>query len=199
MKILLTGANGYIGKRLLPVLVEQGHEVICSVRDKNRFPNEGIYKNPLISLVEIDFLKKPEAHPLLRDIDVAYYLIHSMSDDTNDFESLEKISAQNFVELMQHTSARQIIYLGGITNEKMLSRHLASRKMVADILSAGRVPVTALKAGIIVGSGSSSFEIIRDLVEKLPGGDISQMGEYQDPTYSHQKCPGISYRSTAQT
>ena len=168
MKILLTGANGYIGKRLLPVLVEQGHEVICSVRDKNRFPNEGIYKNPLISLVEIDFLKKPEAHPLLRDIDVAYYLIHSMSDDTNDFESLEKTSAQNFVQLIQHTSARQIIYLGGITNEKMLSRHLASRKMVADILSAGRVPVTALKAGIIVGSGSSSFEIIRDLVEKLP-------------------------------
>jgi len=168
MKILLTGANGYIGKRLLPVLVGQGHEVICSVRDKNRFPNDGIYKNPLISLVEIDFLKKTEAHPMLRDIDVAYYLIHSMSDDTNDFESLEKISAQNFVDLIQHTSARQIIYLGGITNEKMLSRHLASRKMVADILSAGRVPVTALKAGIIVGSGSSSFEIIRDLVEKLP-------------------------------
>jgi len=168
MKILLTGANGYIGKRLLPVLVEQGHEVICSVRDKNRFPNEGIYKNPLISLVEIDFLKKPASYPMLKDIDVAYYLIHSMSDDTNDFESLEKISAQNFVTLVEHTSARQIIYLGGITNEKMLSRHLASRKMVADILSAGKVPLTALKAGIIVGSGSSSFEIIRDLVEKLP-------------------------------
>ncbi len=168
MKILLTGANGYIGKRLLPILVEQGHEVICSVRDKNRFPNEGIYKNPLISLVEIDFLKKPASYPMLKDIDVAYYLIHSMSDDTNDFESLEKISAQNFVTLVEHTSARQIIYLGGITNEKMLSRHLASRKMVADILSAGKVPLTALKAGIIVGSGSSSFEIIRDLVEKLP-------------------------------
>jgi len=168
MKILLTGANGYIGKRLLPILVEQGHEVICSVRDKNRFPNEGIYKNPLISLVEIDFLKKPASYPVLKDIDVAYYLIHSMSDDTNDFESLEKISAQNFVTLVEHTSARQIIYLGGITNEKMLSRHLASRKMVADILSAGKVPLTALKAGIIVGSGSSSFEIIRDLVEKLP-------------------------------
>jgi uncharacterized protein YbjT (DUF2867 family) len=168
MKILLTGANGYIGKRLLPVLVDLGHEVICSVRHQKRFPDEGIYKNPLIKIVEIDFLQSILPDPKLMDIDVAYYLIHSMSDDTNDFESLEKKSAQHFVQLIEQTTARQIIYLGGITNEQILSRHLSSRKKVADILSAGSVPVTALKAGIIVGSGSSSFEIIRDLVEKLP-------------------------------
>lgn len=168
MKILLTGANGYIGKRLLPVLTGLGHEVICCVRDKNRFPQDGFYKNPLIKVFEVDFLKEVSANDSIKDIDAAYYLIHSMSDNTRDFEKLEEKSAINFVKLIGQTNARQVIYLGGITNENKLSRHLASRKKVDDILHSGGIPVTSLKAGIIVGSGSSSFEIIRDLVEKLP-------------------------------
>ena len=80
MKILLTGATGYIGKRLLPVLLEQGHEVICCVRDKNRFPNGGIYRHINISLFEIDFLKETNPTELIQPIDVAYYLIDSMSN-----------------------------------------------------------------------------------------------------------------------
>jgi len=168
MKILLTGASGYIGRRLLPVLIEQGHEVVCCVRDKTKFPTEGIYSHPKISLFEVDFLKDiPEAGPIA-DIDVAYYLIHSMSSNTNDFEKLEEISAHQFTALTSHTAAKQIIYLGGITNEKRLSRHLASRKNVEDILGRGNIPLTTIKAGIIVGSGSASFEIIHDLVKKLP-------------------------------
>ena len=168
MKILLTGATGYIGKRLLPVLLDQGHEVVCCVRDKNRFPSEGVYSSPKISLLEVDFLKELPSSEEIKDIEAAYYLIHSMSAGTGDFAEMEATSAQNFLKLIEPTSAKQIIYLTGITNEKELSKHLSSRKNVEKILGEGKVPLTALKAGIIVGSGSASFEIIRDLVEKLP-------------------------------
>jgi uncharacterized protein YbjT (DUF2867 family) len=168
MKILLTGATGYIGKRLLPVLIEHGHQVVCCVRDKNRFPSDGIYKNPDISLFEVDFLKTIALADSIKDVDAAYYLIHSMSDNTKSFGELESRSAVNFIKLIEQTQAKQIVYLSGITNEDKLSKHLASRKNVEEILSKSKVPLTSLKAGIIVGSGSSSFEIIRDLVEKLP-------------------------------
>jgi hypothetical protein len=114
-------------------------------------------------------LKDASLPPEIEDIDAAYYLIHSMSDaNSAGFEKLENTAALNFVELVNQTSAKQVIYLGGITNEEKLSTHLASRKNVEEVLRKGRAPVTSLKAGIIVGSGSSSFEIIRDLVEKLP-------------------------------
>lgn len=168
MKILLTGATGYIGKRLLPVLLKQGHEVVCCVRDTKRFPTDGIYQHPGISLFEVDFLKDIPSVEGIRDIDAAYYLIHSMSSTMGDFEKLESVSANHFTELVDQTQARQIIYLGGITNETVLSKHLASRKNVEDLLGRSRIPLTTIKAGIIVGSGSASFEIIRDLVEKLP-------------------------------
>jgi uncharacterized protein YbjT (DUF2867 family) len=166
--VLLTGATGYIGKRLLPVLLEQGHSVICSIRDKNRFPKDGIYNHPGISFLEADFLNKIDYDHVLNNLDAAYYLIHSMSSGIADFEKLEEISANNFNFLIDKTSARQVIYLSGIINQDKLSRHLASRKNVEEILRKGAVPLTTIRAGIIVGSGSASFEIMRDLVEKLP-------------------------------
>ncbi|PKL89592.1 MAG: DUF2867 domain-containing protein [Ignavibacteriae bacterium HGW-Ignavibacteriae-2] len=168
MKILLTGATGYIGKRILPILIEFGHHVVCCVRDKSRLPENGIFNHKNISILEIDFLNELNHFDELNDIDAAYYLIHSMSSGIDDFESLEETSARNFLRLIESTEVKQIIYLSGITNEKKLSRHLASRKNVEDILISGKTPATILKAGIIVGSGSASFEIIRDLVEKLP-------------------------------
>ncbi len=168
MKVLLTGATGYIGKRLLPSLIEKGYEVICCVRDKKRFPSEGVFSDPAIRLFEVDFLKPAFLPDELKDIDAAYYLIHSMSSGISDFEKLESEAAQNFSKMLKETSAKQIIYLSGITNENKLSRHLSSRKNVEEILKQGSIPVTTIKAGIIVGSGSASFEIIRDLVEKLP-------------------------------
>ncbi len=168
MRVLLTGATGYIGKRLLPVLLAEGHEVICCVRDAKRFPLEGIYSHNKIKVIEIDFLNKVELNEQKLDIDVAYYLIHSMSASTNNFEELEELSAKHFIQFVSTTTIKQIIYLGGITNEKNLSKHLSSRKKVEEILKQSKIPVTSLKAGVIVGSGSASFEIIRDLVEKLP-------------------------------
>jgi uncharacterized protein YbjT (DUF2867 family) len=167
MKILLTGATGYIAQRLLPVLLENGHEVVCCVRDKNRFTGKDYSPGPL-SIIEVDFLKKDSLVNIPGDIDVAYYLIHSMAVSRGDFEDLETISAQNFKERIQNTKAKQVIYLSGIVNEEKLSKHLLSRKNVEEILASGSYALTTLKAGIIVGSGSASFEIIRDLVEKLP-------------------------------
>lgn len=167
MKILLTGATGYIGKRLLPILVAQGHDVICCVRDKNRFycPKEFRKK---ITLVEVDFLKPETLIAIPVDIGAAYYLIHSMSTSTANFSELERISAENFVDRINQTRVKQVIYLSGIVNDESLSKHLSSRKKVEDVLNSGNFAVTTLRAGIIVGSGSASFEIIRDLIHKLP-------------------------------
>ena len=167
MKILLTGATGYIGKRLLPVLLSQGHEVVCSVRDKERFDISG-FDSAKVSVVEVNFLEEDALKNIPEDIDVAYYLIHSMSTSVVDFEQLERISAENFRNRIDRTKARQVIYLSGIINEEKLSRHLSSRRAVELILAEGKYHLTTLRAGIIVGSGSASFEIIRDLVEKLP-------------------------------
>ena len=167
MKILLTGATGYIGKRLLPLLVAEGHHVICCVRDKNRFYSPQEFEKD-ITVIEVDFLKQKTLSAIPDHIDVAYYLMHSMSSSADNFDELESTSARNFVNRINLTSTQQVIYLSGIVNEDSLSKHLASRKNVENILNSGTFPTTTLRAGIIVGSGSASFEIIRDLVNKLP-------------------------------
>jgi uncharacterized protein YbjT (DUF2867 family) len=167
MKILLTGSTGYIAQRLLPVLLSSGNEVVCCVRDKARFDSEK-YKSSALNVIEADFLKPGTLNEIPKDITVAYYLIHSMSTKYGDFEELEKESARNFKTIVQQTNVRQVIYLSGIVNEEKLSKHLSSRKNVEEILSSGSYALTTLRAGIIIGSGSASFEIIRDLVEKLP-------------------------------
>jgi uncharacterized protein YbjT (DUF2867 family) len=165
MKILITGANGYIGQRLIPGLLEEGHTLYCCVRDKKRFEAE--HPHEQLHIIEADFLKPDGLSALPMEIDIAYYLIHSMSSG-KDFETMESTTAENFVLYLDETACRQLIYLTGIVNEEELSPHLASRLEVEKILGKSNVPLTALRAGIIVGSGSASFEIIRDLVEKLP-------------------------------
>lgn len=167
MKILLTGANGYIGMRLLPQLLEMGHEIVCAVRDESRLSvDKEIRSN--IQIIEIDFLEEPKENIVPKDIDAAYFLIHSMSSSTQDFDDMEAKTAVNFNKYVNNTNIKQVIYLSGIVNDEKLSKHLRSRKNVEDILYQGKYNLTVLRAGIIVGSGSSSFEIIRDLCEKLP-------------------------------
>ncbi len=167
MKILLTGANGYVGRRLLPELLAQGHQVICCVRDKSRL---GLDKATLdlISIWEVDFLNELTFENLPEPIDAAYYLIHSMSSSTTEFDVMEAKSAENFNRYMGKIGVTQVVYLSGIVNDTKLSKHLSSRSNVETILYQGPFNLTVLRAGIIVGSGSSSFEIIRDLCEKLP-------------------------------
>lgn len=166
MKILLTGSTGYIGKRLLPVLVEAGHEVICCVRDRKRFNPSDSVKDK-IKVVEVDLLDEASLENIPEDIDGAYYLVHSMST-SKDYQELEERSAVNFRKRLEMTQVKHVIYLSGIVNEEELSKHLSSRKNVEEELGKGRYHFTTLRAGIIIGSGSASFEIIRDLVEKLP-------------------------------
>lgn len=162
MRILITGANGYIGRRLITVLLERGHTVFACVRSRARFALAG-----LVEVLEIDFEQEQPGAGFPQDIDVAYYLIHSM-DQKGDFATRETATAVRFMEYVHRTRCRQIVYLGGIVNEETLSPHLRSRLEVEAVLRKGSIPLTVLRAGIIVGSGSASFEIIRDLVEKLP-------------------------------
>jgi len=167
MRILLTGANGYVGKRLLPELLNLGHDIICCVRDKNRLgvDDETLKK---ITVWEVDFLDEPDLSSIPKNVDAAYYLIHSMRSSTDSFDKLEARSAEHFNIYMNAIGIKQTIYLSGIINDSKLSKHLKSRSDVEEILYKGNSKLTVLRAGIIVGSGSSSFEIIRDLCEKLP-------------------------------
>ncbi len=165
MKILLTGANGYIGTRLLPVLQEAGHEVLCLVRDERRWKDEQKSRSR-IQIITGDLLREDTLNKIPQDIDAAYYLVHSMGDAS--FKELEELSANNFVKALERTHCKQIIYLTGIVNDKQLSVHLSSRLTVETILEKSEIPLTCLRAAIIIGSGSASFEIIRDLTEKLP-------------------------------
>lgn len=166
MKILLTGATGYIGKRLLPELVNKGHFVVCCARDVSRLHiPETLQSN--VQLIETDFLKPDSLTNIPTDIDAAYYLMHSMSTSA-DYDQLELQSARHFRTALQATTVKQVIYLSGIANDHSLSKHLASRRAVEHELSLGTYHCTTLRAGVIIGSGSASYEIIRDLVEKLP-------------------------------
>lgn len=189
MKILLTGVTGYIAQRLLPILLKDGHEVICCVRDKNRF-NSKKYLPASLTVIEADFLVPESLEVIPNDIDVAYYLIHSMSTQSGDFESMEEICATNFKNRIEETQATQVIYLSGISNAEELSKHLSSRKNVESVLSDAQFALTTLKAGIIVGSGSASFEIIRDLVEKLPF--------MITPRWLNTKCQPIAIRNVVE-
>lgn len=153
--------------RLLPLLLKEGHEIICAVRNKERLSIDPDTRSK-ISIVEIDFLEPVAEGKIPLDIEAAYFLIHSMSASTSDFDEMEARTAHNFNNSINKTRVEQVIYLSGIVNDETLSKHLWSRKNVEEILSQGEFNLTVLRAGIIVGSGSSSFEIIRDLCEKLP-------------------------------
>lgn len=169
MKILITGANGYIGLRLLSALSSTAHEVVAVVRNKDRLDEKTLAMfGDRLEIVEHDFLSGSSEVTCPTDIDAAYYLIHSMGSGSG-FAEREERCARQFIEWISPSSCRQIIYLSGIIPEsEKLSTHLESRQRVADLLSESSIPLTTLRASIIVGSGSASFEIIRDLVEKLP-------------------------------
>ena len=184
MKILLAGANGYIGTRLIPVLLENGHDVVCLVRDKRRFHEHSDFSKQ-VTLTTGDLLKESSIEAFPEDIDAAYYLVHSMSQ-AQDFAALEALSAYNFIHALDKTNCRQTIFLSGITNDDNLSKHLESRRHVEDVLKEGKSALTVLRAAIIIGSGSASFEIIRDLTEKLPVMTV--------PRWVNTRCQPIAIR-----
>ena len=165
-KILVTGATGYIGKRLIGTLLQDGHEVYALVRVKGTTITSN--SNPNLHMIWGDLRNLVTLQEIPEDIDVAYYLVHSMGEISGQLIEIERKVAENFVQILKKTRTKQIIYLGGIVEKTHLSPHLESRLLVEGILKSSEIPTTILRASIIVGSGSASFEIIRDLVEKLP-------------------------------
>jgi uncharacterized protein YbjT (DUF2867 family) len=165
MRVLVTGATGYIGGRLVPRLVQQGRTVRCVVRDPSRLAGRGW---DTVEIIEGD-LSDPAVLPrVLEGVDVAYYLIHSMA--TGDtFGELDRMMATHFGMAAAVAGLKRIIYLGGLGDPATVSsKHLVSRHEVGRALAVGGVPVLEFRAAVIIGSGSASFEIIRHLTERLP-------------------------------
>jgi uncharacterized protein YbjT (DUF2867 family) len=172
-KVLLTGPTGFIGGRLLRALDEKGYAVRCLVRISEQLVIKG---EPLRQEPEVFYadLLDPNTLPeAMAGMDAAYYLVHSMGGrsikETMAFAERDRRAANNFLKAAEEAGMQRIIYLGGLgeTGEK-LSKHLASRQEVADILQSGRVKTTALRAAVIIGAGGASFELIRYLAERLP-------------------------------
>lgn len=165
MKILLTGATGYVGGQLLPRLQEIGHEVTCVVRDASRLSRS---LEPA-HIVEADVLHPGSLPPVMQGIEVAYYLIHSMGGGAAGFEERDRRAAHNFGAAAKQAGVQRIIYLGGLSSQTSpVSLHLKSRQETGEVLRELGPAVTEFRAGIIVGNGSISFEIIRSLTERLP-------------------------------
>ncbi len=167
LKILVTGATGYIGGRLIAPLLEAGHHVRVMTRDAAHL--DGRSWLPRVEVAQGDVLKPESLPAVLADVDVAYYLIHSMTD-SDDFVERDNQAAQNFAVAAATSGVRQIIYLGGLghNGDGALSKHLASRQNVGDILRQHHHGVTEFRAAVVIGSGSLSFEMIRNLTERLP-------------------------------
>jgi len=166
MKVLLTGATGYIGRRLKHKMLEDKNiDLRLYVRNKNSLSPE-ILQN--IEVVEGDTFDKDKLRLALKDVDTAYYLIHSLNK--KNYKNLDKISAQNFIDIAQECGVKRVIYLGGLgVKNEDTSEHLLSRIETGEVLSSSsKVQTIWIRAGVIIGSGSTSFEIIRNLTEKLP-------------------------------
>ena len=165
MRILVVGASGYIGGRLVPLLGAQGHELILMSRDArplaDRFPQATVVVGDLLD---------PSTLPMaLEGIDVAYYLAHSMGAGEREFAEQDRRAAHNFAQAAKRAGVSRIVYLGGLGDDSAdLSHHLASRHETGAQLAAQGVPVTEFRAAVIIGSGSASFEILRHLTERLP-------------------------------
>jgi uncharacterized protein YbjT (DUF2867 family)/uncharacterized protein YndB with AHSA1/START domain len=162
---LVFGASGYIGGHLVPRLLDAGRKVRAVARDAASLDRPGWESAERMSA---DAMRPETLDPVLRDVDTAYYLVHSMGAG-KDFGRLDLECADNFAAAAARAGVRRIVYLGGLIPEGARSEHLLSRKETGDHLRAGPVPVTEIRAGIIVGPGSAAFEVIRDLVNALPG------------------------------
>ena len=164
IKVLITGATGYIGGRLIPRLLANNIKVRILVRDKTKIDGKSWYDK--VEIFEGDLTKLESLSGLCDGIDQAFYLVHSMTN-SKEYIELDRLSARNFVKIAKE-NIPHVIYLGGISpKEKNISEHLLSRIEVGKILSKS-LPTTELRAGPIIGSGSASFEMLRHLSEKLP-------------------------------
>ena len=165
--ILVTGATGYIGGRLVPRLLDAGLKARCLVRDRERLRGKGWFAE--VEIAQANVLEPETLHAALTGVHTAYYLIHSMGAAEAGFENRDLKAAKNFAEAARAAGVQHIVYLGGLgSGSKGMSKHLASRQATGEALAGAGIPVTEFRAAIIVGSGSISFEMLRYLTERLP-------------------------------
>jgi uncharacterized protein YbjT (DUF2867 family) len=164
--VLVTGASGFIGGRLTEALAAGDVDIHVAGRNpdllKRRWPD--------LTAVRMDVLDPASMAGALQDVDVAYYLVHSMSEGEHGFEERDRAAARNFAEAARAAGVRLIVYMGGLGDDadEALSPHLASRHETGRILARYGLPVLELRAGIVIGSGSASFRMMMDLVKRLP-------------------------------
>lgn len=161
---LVFGASGYIGKNLVPFLLAEGRQVRATSRNVGVLAAQGWDD---AELAEADALEPDTLDAVLRDVDTAYYLVHSMASG-KDFPRLDAAAARNFAAAAARQGVRRIVYLGGLVPDAPQSAHMRSRQETGEVLREGSVPVTEIRAGMIIGPGSAAWEVIRDLVNHLP-------------------------------
>ena len=165
MTVLVLGATGFVGSALVTALAGANETVRAAARAAPRSADVGW---PGVRWIHCDLTRPETIPPALDGIDVAYYLVHSMGGHGDDFRDTDRRCARAFAHAAAHSSCRRIIYLGGVAPRRRPSEHLASRLEVGEILRAGTVPALELRASMIVGNGSASWQIVRDLAERLP-------------------------------
>lgn len=162
MRILVTGATGFIGSRLVPTLEARGHDVVVLTRDADGYEGAGD------TVYEGDVLEAGSFEHALTDVDAAYYLIHSMGAG-DDFAEKDRRGAKNFREAADDAEVERVVYLSGLgDDDEELSKHLQSRREVERVLADGRFELTTLRAAVIIGEGNDSFQIVAQLVRRLP-------------------------------
>ncbi|MGD9652862.1 MAG: NAD(P)H-binding protein, partial [Candidatus Dadabacteria bacterium] len=168
-KIVVLGASGYIGARLVSELLKQGYSVKACGRSLQKLIKRPWKDEKNVQLAEFDVFDEQSLRNVIHDSEVAYYLLHSMDPGESDFAEADKRAAENMLRAAEESGIKRIVYLGGLgEKDQTLSKHLQSRIEVGEILQSGKIPTTVLRAAMIIGAGSASFEILRYLVERLP-------------------------------